>query len=110
MKKKLFASFLCFTLLLSVNLFLHKKSEAYGIAPGFGGPILFTFPCLNGLLLTVGPPAPGQYLLSLSSRIYMMFDPSIGQRVVGNYMPGVCVLPPPFASFPVPMILNIGTS
>lgn len=96
-------------LLLSLNF-------VYGIMTlSFGGRLLSVpIPCLNGLMLIVGPPSPGNYIfqagVSTLKFCYNIAKP--GVQLLGNYFPGgVCILPPPAPSIPAKgTIFFVGTS
>lgn len=83
---------------------------------GFGGKILNTTPCANGLLLTIGLPRGGLFMwtpgLSIS---FLWYQIRIGANALGIYSPGgACVSP--YGCFfcgAIPAkgtILKIGTS
>ncbi|MFA4890163.1 MAG: hypothetical protein WC587_00800 [Candidatus Paceibacterota bacterium] len=76
-------------LVLSINLKI-KKAEAKGLIP-FGGRILYVTycTCSGGLLLTIGPPRPGNYYFTAGSRVYayyQIYRP--GAWALGDAFPG----------------------
>lgn len=77
---------------------------------GFGGRILKVVPCDNGLMLTIGPPRPGLFMLMPGSLTFSWYQVRQGPWALGAYTPGgVCVL---FA-VPIPVMGTItvmGTS
>jgi hypothetical protein len=71
-------------------------TQVYGIA-GFGGRITFVTYCLcsGGILLTVGPPSPGQYVFQFGVSQLFPYGQiyRIGPQVLGTYVPGgVCLV------------------
>lgn len=89
------------------SLFFYQKSYAL---IGFGGNIIAVTPCNFGVLLVVGPPRGGVFLLAPGARIYPFFSIKPGSWTLGVYAPvGACVV----GVVPVPVqgtILTIGTS
>lgn len=80
------------SLVIIVNLFIVNKSFAL---LSFGGPITLITPCSNGLMIVIGPPAPGVFMLSPGTRVYAFWTIGIESLVLGNYVPsGACVIPP----------------
>lgn len=68
----------------------YHKSHA---AMGFGGQIISISLCSNGLLLLVGPPVGGVFLLPPNAKIYPFFSLKRGSWLLGTYLPGgVCNL------------------
>ncbi|MFA5830277.1 MAG: hypothetical protein WC878_00430 [Candidatus Paceibacterota bacterium] len=93
-----------FSLVISLGLvagsFIYKvqKAQGYCVTPFgflcFGGTITSMEICCNGLKLTVSPPRDGDFLLTIGSMVYMWWNPTMGQCVMGDaYMGGVCVNP-----------------
>lgn len=77
----------------------------------FGGRILFVRPCNTGLLLTIGLPRGGEYMLMPFSRVYLygVFSPGSWTLGLAGPTPVVCVV----GKFPVGAglpILMVGTS
>ncbi len=67
-------------LLFISSLLFYKKAFA---AIGFGGTILYMQPCSNGILLLVGPPVGGIFLLPPVAKIYP-FDPNVELRLLNS--------------------------
>jgi len=79
---------------------LIQKSEAFTFGMPFGGPIMMTEACCNGLKVTVdnyNPMFQGQKKLMLMpglSRIFMNYRVMPGSYTVGDALPaGICVKP-----------------
>ena len=86
--KKVLSFFVFTIIVLGSLLYINRKAEAIG----FGGIILSSSPCTNGILLLVSPPVGGLFLLPLGARLYPHFSVKPGSWVLGNYVPtGVCV-------------------
>jgi hypothetical protein len=122
MKKTLI--FILIVFVMSPFLFWPKPAAA---VLGGGGRILSTIPCINGLLLLVGPVPPLNLMpprlfmwdlavslvvsgFTLTPTIHMWYQLEPGPQVLINYtLGGVCIEPffviPAFGT-----ILNIGTS
>lgn len=94
-------------LVFVVSLFFYQKGYAF---IGFGGNIIAVTPCSVGVLLVVGPPRGGVFLLPPGAKIYPFFSIKPGSWVLGAYAPvGTCVV----GVVPVPVqgtILMLGTS
>lgn len=107
---RLFSILMVLILVFYMNFLFHKPS--FAVAP-FGAPIIVVTPCVNGLLLTVGPlPMAGTFLLPITPPpvVFPFYSFKPGSWVLGNFIPGgVCVIGP-FA-FPVTgTVLMVGTS
>lgn len=87
--------------------------SAYAIV-GFGGKIIKSFPCLNGVYLLVSPPVGGSFLFPYGAKLYPHFQLRPGVWVLGIFAPGgVCLVPSFFGVTPIPVqgtILFLGTS
>lgn len=83
------------SVIFSFGLKFSRESEAAGLLP-FGGRILnVTYcTCSGGILLTVGPPRPGNYYFTIGSMLYsyyQIYRP--GPWVLGDAYPGgACVV------------------
>lgn len=115
---------LIFSCLLFFLFFLSRLAvpelKAQGILP-FGGKITLVTYCCNGVMITVGPPRPGNFLFAPGSILhayYNIYTP--GPWVLGLASPGgVCEVPvgvpwPPYVIC-VPAaadgtIIRVGTS
>lgn len=75
----------------ALMLFLPFGSQAQ---KPFGGRILVVRPCNTGLLLTVGPPRGGEYMLLPGSSVYAfgVFKPATWVLGLAAALPVVCVL------------------
>lgn len=78
------------SVIFSFVLKFSKESEAVELLP-FGGRILYVTycTCSGGILLTVGPPRPGNYYFTVGSMLYsyyQIFKP--GPWVLGDAYPG----------------------
>jgi len=94
--------------LIIIFIFIFNFNFAFAIIP-FGGTILKTVPCLNGLLLIVGPPRGGPYLFTLGSILYLNYSLKEGSWVLGVAVPGgICILP--FGAIPAFNIIRVGAS
>lgn len=80
-KKKLVV--LIFILILFFTIY-HKSYAAMG----FGGKIISISICSNGLLIVVGPPVGGWFLLPPTAKIYSFFSIKQGSWLLGTYLPG----------------------
>lgn len=70
------------------NFFHPKESLALGILP-FGGKILYTQYCCNGIMLAVGPPQGGTFIFTGTSQLYAYYQIyRAGPWVLGDYIPG----------------------
>lgn len=109
--------FITLTILFVVfmNLFLSQQSLAVsgfgGQIPKEGGPTgLSVQPCTNGLLLTIGPPRGGLFLLPPTAKIYARYGIMPTVWTVGMFTPGgVCNI----GLLQIPAtgtIINIGVS
>lgn len=81
-----------FLLILFIFLF---PTASYAIGP-FGGMIGFIFPfCVEGWLLTLGPPTPGTYMYTWGTRSYLNGPPTHpGQWLLGMAGPPItCHVP-----------------
>ncbi len=96
----------------------------------FGGKVITTTPCVNGILMTIErpikipelprPPEPFLYIPPVPplmiSKLYKYYSLYTSQNVIGITWPSVpgtvyCYLPPPLAPIPVEgVIRSIGTS
>ncbi len=72
-------------LVVFVSSFFYQTSFAF---VGFGGPIISVLGCTNGLLLTIGPPSGGFFLLPFWTTIYPFFSIKPGSWTLGTYIPG----------------------
>lgn len=91
-------------------LFWPKPAGAF---LGAGGRILFVVPCVNGLLLTIGPPRPGLYMWMWGTPIYAWYELVPGPNVLINYvLGGICIMPGliPVIIPALGTIVQIGTS
>ena len=95
-----------------------KHSEALAIIP-VGGPILSSFACCNGLLLTIGAPRAGAFLYPWGAALYPFYNITMpGPYVLGRAIPGgVCMNPdtivPPPCTVEIPTLgtfVMLGTS
>lgn len=102
---------------LVANLLLPQSVLAvFGLSVPFGGMVLFEIPCTcsAGVMLIVGPPKGGSFILTPASRIYAKYQPLPGHWVLGladATLPCVVGIPP--ACIPAgegPAIRMIGTS
>ncbi len=60
----------------------------------FGGPIRSVYVCCNGLKITVGGPREGTFLFTAGSKLYMWYNLTAGQCVLGDaWHGGVCLKP-----------------
>lgn len=75
---------LCVGILLTVLLLIPLRAHA--LIP-FGGMTLLIRPCNTGLLATVGPPRPGEYMWTPATRTYLYGPPSPGRWLLGNAAP-----------------------
>lgn len=100
---------------LFVNLFLSHQSLAIsgfgGQIPKEGGPTgLSVQPCTNGLLLTIGSPRGGLFLLPPTAKIYAHYGIVPTVWTLGLFTPGgVCTI----GLLQIPVvgtIINIGVS
>lgn len=92
-----------------VNLLFYQNSFAIS---GFGGRITVApVICTNGIMITLGPPKPGNYLITPVSKKYLYSIYKSGSWTLGRFTSGgQCLIPP---SAPIPVvgtILIIGTS
>jgi hypothetical protein len=61
---------------------------------GFGGRILSTVSCANGLLVSIGPPRPGLFMWMPSTLTFSWYQLRPGPWALGAYFPGgSCVCP-----------------
>lgn len=105
----IFSLVLVLILVASFGLILPKKSMAIA---GFGGRITVApVICTNGIMITIGAPRPGNYLITPASKKYLYSMFKSGSWVLGTFTTGgQCLIPP---SAPIPVIgtvLMIGTS
>jgi len=82
----------------------------------FGTPrALTTFPCLNGVMITVQPPfpslvPPGPYLVppGTNRKMYHIYPPIPGTKMLGHWVPsGFCNIPAPWGVIPIPVFGTI---
>lgn len=76
----------------------------------FGGRIVAVTYCCNGIFLTIGPPAPGIFMVTATSLIYPyhnIYAP--GANAIGTALPipGTCQNPKFFCA-PLPPLTAIG--
>ncbi|MEA1929556.1 MAG: hypothetical protein U9M92_01545 [Patescibacteria group bacterium] len=65
-----------------------EKAEALSMT-NFGGPVLMSLVCCDGIMIVVGPPAPGRFLFGISSIPYAWYNfATPGANVLGTYNPG----------------------
>lgn len=112
-----------FSLLLSISmitgsyLYKVKRTNAYCITQNgmicFGGQVTFLELCCNGIKLYVGTET---YMWIITTRLYMWWNPTMGQCVLGDaYISGVCLTPlswPPCSgsSYTLGTIRQMGTT
>jgi len=91
MLKKSFL-YLIFGIIFLSFIFAAKPVDAL---LGFGGRILYTVPCVTGMLVAIGPPRPGLFMWmpgTLTFSWYQQWRP--GPWALGTYFPGgACVCP-----------------
>jgi len=100
------------SLVFSTNLFFYQKSSAF--IP-FGGPIILPIICVNGILLTIGPPVGGLLIFPWEATLFAFYAIKPGSLTLGLYSPGgACEAPGGcFACPPIPTqgtIIMMGTS
>lgn len=80
----------------------------------FGGFVTGQLRCDNGLLLFVGPPRGGLFMLMPGAIIHPRGVPTSGKWVLGLYSPaGACVIVRPHSTTVIPArgtILRVGSS
>jgi len=127
-KKILFSKtvFIALSLVLSTGMiviaFIYKTNKVNGYAFSengillFGGKIKSIEVCCNGLKMEIDKPLDGKFLFTAGSMLYMWYNPTIGQCVLGEAFPvGVCFKPlswPPCTSSETldGTILSMGTT
>lgn len=87
-------SFIVSLIAISLFSFPFHAHAFLGLKP-FGGRIILTIPCDEGLLLTIQEPLSGvgQYMWYTGNLPYLMYVvPHIGQFVLGmaSFAPGIC--------------------
>lgn len=111
-KKRIFI----FALLVFIVLpfFFWPKPAAAIAFLGFGGRILNTIPCANGLLLTIGPPRPGLYMWMWGTLTFAWYQLRPPAWALGTFFPGgACICPYGACPGVIPAlgtIIMIGTS
>ena len=98
-----------------VSSFAATQGQVLGAAVGplaFGGLIIFTLPCANGVLLTIGPPRPGLFMFTPPVSVpfsYYQLVPGPWSLGLSDGVPTACVLEGP--NIPaLGTILIMGTS
>ncbi|MFH1170334.1 MAG: hypothetical protein V1704_02145 [Candidatus Vogelbacteria bacterium] len=118
MKLKLIIAILISAGLIFGAVLHAKRSEALAIIP-VGGPILYSFTCCNGLLLTIGAPRAGAFLYPWGAPLYPFYNITMpGPYVLGRAIPGgMCMDPdtiyPPPCTIEIPALgtlIMVGTS
>ena len=74
-------------LIIGVFLVFNPTFAALPFGP-FGGRVIAEVACLNGILLAIGPPTPGLYLLPPTAAIFSWYAPIIPNWVLGTSFPG----------------------
>lgn len=70
----------------------------------FGGPVLTSTVCCNGIAILVGPPKPGYFLFTLGSIPYAWYNQfTPGANVLGTYTPGATCQLLPFCAGTLPL-------
>lgn len=118
LKTKIGASIILVVFVLTLTVFFVGPSEKTTAIVPFGGPILkATFcTCSFNILLTVGPPLPGNYIYQPGVSIPYAYGQVFrsGPWVLGNWIPGgMCSMWIGKACVPLPSagtILEVGTS
>ncbi len=95
---------------LAFVIFLFSPIAAFAIGGPFGGPMLSPpTPCIDppgSYMFTLGPPSAGVYKYIPGVSVTYLFGPpkTVGQLLLGNFMPGICTKPgtPPV---PVPVFV-----
>mgnify|MGYP001572802049 CR=1 FL=1 len=111
--KIIIASAISLTLVVSSILYT-RKTEAQAFLP-IGGPILYTFACCNGMMLTLGTPTPGTYLYTWGTPLYPLYNiMTPGPYVLGRGVAGgACLLPYTYCATAIPTtgtFVFLGTS
>ncbi len=92
MKKLLILIILC----VAALLFFFNNSEAHAQEIGFpfGGRIIAVTPCINGLMVILGPPTPMRLMYPIGAVSFPYGPPRTpGQWILGKAVPGgVCTL------------------
>ena len=100
--------FLIFILILSV-LFSINTNRALAFI-GFGGQIIATITCTNGVLLFLGQPSSGAYLFSPTSKIYSFYNLMPSTWLLGTFTPGGVCNMGPYSISVMGTIKTVGTS
>jgi len=96
--------FILLSLILSVSTilgaFIYKTYKVNGYATSekgtllFGGKINSIDVCCNGLKMEIDKPLDGKFLFTVGSMLYMWYNPTIGQCVLGeSTSSGICYKP-----------------
>jgi len=117
LNRKIYFALVTLTLVLATSLGLpFGRREADGFAPlNFGGPITYVSYCCNGVAITVGPPRPGRFLITVGTILYAHYNVYIpGPYVLGSAVPGgTCQIPATYCLVPTPVkgiVTMIGSS
>lgn len=85
---------LCVTFIGGAALVPKQTQASLGITIPFGGPVLALTPCLNGILVALGPPTPMLIMYPWGALSHLYGPPrNPGQWILGQAVPGgACVL------------------
>lgn len=75
---------------LTATLYIGFQTDLVrAVGVPFGGPIVSTVYCPEGVLITVGPPLPGVFVASYVTPFLNGPPYRIGQLILGNFIPGI---------------------